>query len=170
MTFMRASVRLVCSTIPLCVPFVSASQTATVVPTQATQQSLSPTAAPLDTADRLEGRLFFSAQERQRMDAARRRGLVVGDDGQLVEAPPSVLNGFVKRSDGNTAVWVDGNVRWNAKSKNADSLLPSDVGGPSEYLKSTNGEVMVVSTKHTAFPKKTVKPRAQRITKPRLLP
>jgi hypothetical protein len=123
-----------------------------------------------DVAKRLEGRLFFSADERQRMDRARKRGLVVGEDGQSVEPPTSVLNGFVKRSDGNISVWVDGVPKWNANSKSADDLVPSDVGGPAAYLKASVGETGAASPKHKVRAKKAVKPRVKKKTKPRLLP
>ena len=122
-----------------------------------------------EAAKRLEGRLFFSPQERQRMDEARKRGLVTGNDGQAVEAPASVLNGFVKRGDGNTTVWVDGVPRWNATGKSTDRLLPSDVGGPAVYLKATVGDAVAIPQKHTKRVKKAVKPRFKKNTKPRRL-
>lgn len=167
-----------CVAIALCVPMIGASQTtATAAPLQPTTQK-SDIAAPdakSDTAKRLEGRLFFSAQQRQRMDIARKRGLVSNDDGQLIEPPVSTLNGFVKRSDGNTAVWVDGVPRWNAKSGSTAGLMPTDVGGPAGYLRSTNVEAPVPSVKTVKRTKKVTKPRvrksgAKKTTKPGLLP
>lgn len=169
MTPMRTSMRLACVGILLCIPLVCAGQT--IAATPPSQQPPKPLPeVSLDAAKRLEGRLFFSAEQRQRMDDARKRGLVSSDDGQVAETPPPVLNGFVKRSDGNTAVWVDGIPRWNARSTNADSLVPGDVGGPAAYLKSSSGETMAASPKHTVHKKKAVKPRAKKRTKPRLLP
>ena len=128
-------------------------------------------AAPaIDTAKRLDGRLFFSATERQRLDQARKRGLVVNDEGIFVEAPPNVLNGFVKRSDGSTAVWVDGNVRWNAQTQSAESLVPSNVGGPASYVTSTNAELIKPpATTSTAKAKRAAKPLLKKIVLPRLL-
>lgn len=173
MTFVRARMRLALIATALCVPPVSTGQTAAAMATPSSS-SLTPPQQPSpavpDTAKRLDGRLFFSAQQRQRMDVARKRGVVSGDDGQLVETPPSVLNGFVKRSDGNTAVWVDGVSRWNAKGGRADSLSPSDVGGPAAYLKASSGESVMPSPKHTVRSKKGVKSRAKKRTKSRLLP
>ena len=159
--------RFVCLGVALGTPLASTAQTAMVVVPAATQQP--PPVTP-EVTKPLEGRLFFSPQQRQQIDTARRRGFVSGDNGQLVEAPPSVLNGFVKRSDGNTAVWVDGDVRWNANSRSVGSLSPGDVGGPSVYLKSTSGEAKALAQRPAAISKKAVKPRAKRITKPRLLP
>ena len=162
--------RFVCLGVALGTPLASTAQTAIVVVPVATQQPPPlPTATP-EVTKPLEGRLFFSPQQRQQIDTARRRGFVSGDNGQLVEAPPSVINGFVKRSDGNTAVWVDGDVRWNTSTRIVGSLSPGDVGGPSEYLKSANGEAKALAQRPAAISKKAVKPRAKRITKPRLLP
>lgn len=159
--------RFVCLGVALGTPLASTAQTALAVVPAATQQP--PPVTP-EVTKPLEGRLFFSPQQRQQIDTARRRGFVSGDNGQLVEAPPSVLNGFVKRSDGNTAVWVDGDVRWNANSRSVGSLSPGDVGGPSVYLKSTSGEAKALAQRPAAIGKKAVKQRAKRMTKPRLLP
>ena len=169
-----------CVAIALCVPMIGASQTpAAAAPLPPTTQKSDIAAAPdakSDTAKGLEGRLFFSAQQRQRMDNARKRGLVSNDDGQLIEPPVSMLNGFVQRSDGNTAVWIDGVPRWNAKSGSTAGLMPTDVGGPAGYLKSTNVETPVRSVRPATRAKKVLKPRikksngATRNTKPRSLP
>ena len=158
--------------IALCAPLVSPGQT--TVPVSATvpapfAQQVAPalTTTSPDASIRLDGRLFFSPQQRQRIDEARKRGGMPENDnqlmdGQLVENPPSVLNGFVKRSDGNTAVWVDGVPRWNANSRSTDNLLPSDVGGPANYLKSTSEEITAPAVKHRARIKKPVKPRVKK--------
>ena len=171
MTQMRSSSRIVLIGIALSIPLAGTSQT--IAPTAAAQAPApQPTRAspetPIETSKGLEGRLFFSAQQRQRMDQARKRGFVSGDDRQSLETPPSVLNGFVKRSDGNTVVWVDGNVRWNAKTSGTVSLLPADVGGPAEYVKPTKAEIPTPSIKRTARAKKPVKPRAKK--NPKQLP
>ncbi len=55
----------------------------------------------------LAGTLFFGQQEREQMDSARRRG-GGSAPGTWERTAPSVLNGFVKRSDGGSTVWVDG--------------------------------------------------------------
>lgn len=171
MTSVRGNLRLACIGIVFSVPLICTGQTVAAVPPSAPQPLPKPLpeASP-EAARRLEGRLFFSAEQRQRMDDARKRGLVSSGDGQVVETPPSVLNGFVKRSDGNTAVWVDGVQRWNAASRTADSLSPSDVGGPAAYLKLTSGETVAPVPKHTARAKKAVKPRTKKRTKTRVQP
>ena len=167
--YTRTSFSLVCFGIALCMPAPVAAQAIVAPsPSQQTVQD-SPTVTP-EMTKRLDGRLFYSAQERQRLDNARKRGPIVGDTGSPMEAPPSVLNGFVKRSDGNTAVWVDGGVRWNAQGKNATSLVPSDVGGPAAYVKASGTQLMTLPPMPTGQAKKVVKPRVAKIQKPRLLP
>lgn len=86
-------------------------------------------AAPLGT-------LFLTPQERAALEAARlRRGLpppivppkAFTDD---IEAPPknATITGLMKRSDGATAVWVNGVIQPNFSRANAQQLTPSDVG------------------------------------------
>ena len=118
----------------LWVPGETAGQTIAAALTTAPAPPASP-AVPPETAKRLDGRLFFSALERQRLDDARKRGLVIGDDGQPVQAPPSVLNGFVKRSDGQITIWLDGQARNKQRSLNARELQPQDVGGNADAIK-----------------------------------
>ena len=86
-------------------------------------------AAPLGT-------LFLTPQERAALEAARlRRGLpppiispkaFTGD----IEAPPknATITGLMKRSDGATAVWINGVIQPNFSRANAQQLTPSDVG------------------------------------------
>ena len=69
------------------------------------------------------------------MDEARKRGLVLGDDGKFAEAPPSVLNGFVKRNDGQITVWVDGEPRNHTRSLKVRDLVPQDVGGNTDAIR-----------------------------------
>ena len=166
----RTNLSLACLGIALCVPASTYAQVI-AAPLPAHQTSQDATIATPEVTKRLDGRLFYSAQERQRLDNARKRGLLVGDTGSPLEAPPSVLNGFVKRSDGSAAVWVDGNVRWNAQGMSASRLVPSDVGGPATYLKVISADAVVPATKPMAWSKKPAK-RANTITipKPRLLP
>ena len=177
MTHTRFSLYLCLIAIALCVPMISAGQMPSPVtlpasPAKQTAAALPPTSP--DATTRLDGRLFFSPQQRQRIDEARKRGVAPGadtqmEDGQPVESQPPVLNGFVKRSDGNTAVWVDGVSRWNANSSSANNLSPSDVGGPANYLKSTSGEIAAPAVKHRARIAKPVKPRVKKIAKRRRL-
>ncbi len=121
-----------------------------------------------DPIQGLDGRLFFSPQERQRMDATRKRGGLSELDLQGADIPPSVLNGFVKRSDGNTAVWVDGNLRWNAQSGRVRGLQPTDVGGSAAYVQASSTEASAAAPLPRARARNVVKPRAKKITKPRI--
>ena len=153
----------------LCKPIAGTCQAA-VLPDQAPPRTTSSTPPLIDSAKRLEGRLFFSATERQRLDQARKRGLMVNDDGQFVEAPPNVLNGFVKRSDGKAVVWVDGEVRWNAQSPNAAALVPANVGAPAEYVKPMAVEPPKPTQTPTLRAKKPTKARAKQASLPRFIP
>lgn len=153
----------------LCKPIAGFCQ-ADLSPPKVQPSTVGSTSLAIDTAKRLDGRLFFSATERQRLDQARKRGMVVNDEGVFVEPPPNVLNGFVKRSDGMAAIWVDGEVKWNAQSQSTPSLVPSDVGGPATYLTTTTVEPQAASTKPNLPAKKVFKPRVRKITAPRLLP
>ena len=87
----------------------------------------------------LAGALFFTGDQRERMERARTRGTSSAD--VSAEATPSVLSGFVKRSDGQSAVWVDGRIRYNVQNDGVRQLQPQDVGGTNErltvFLKST---------------------------------
>ncbi|MEO8385803.1 MAG: hypothetical protein ABI583_11210 [Betaproteobacteria bacterium] len=169
MRVVQAFAALIVIASALCKPITGACQGA-VASLQAQPPTVSSATPTIDTASRLDGRLFFSAAERQRMDQARKRGMVVNDDGNFVEAPPNVLNGFVKRSDGNTVVWVDGSVRWNAQTEGAQNLVPSNVGGPASYVTVINNELIKpVETKSTAKARKNIKRPVKKIVAPRLL-
>ena len=88
---------------------------------------------PAEISHRLSGRLFYTREQRERMDRARARGDAI--PGTTDVAPtPSTLNGFVKRSDGQTMIWVDGQPRYNSTSRELENLRPQDVGGSSERI------------------------------------
>jgi len=54
------------------------------------------------------GRLFFTPQQRAELDA-RRKARVPGKPAAVViEAPSTTLDGYVKRSHGNSTVWLNG--------------------------------------------------------------
>ena len=88
-----------------------------------------PEAIP-STRQALEGRLFFSREQRERLDRARAGGEIVNEE-TAIEPPASRINGFVKRSDGETAVWVDGRARYGVAGEKVERLQPQDVGGNS---------------------------------------
>lgn len=78
----------------------------------------------------LAGTLFFDPIQRARMDRARKT-----DSIEIVDAPtrvePSVINGFVKRGDGRSAIWIDRVARYDIQPGRMDLLQPQDVGGES---------------------------------------
>jgi len=82
----------------------------------------------------LSGTLFFSQRERATMDRLRKTGAVSLDD-IAEQSRPSVLNGFVKRSDGQSTIWVDGQPRFNLASGAIQPLQPQDVGNIHESIK-----------------------------------
>ncbi len=86
----------------------------------------------------LSGTLFFDPGQRASMDRTRKHPVVVSDgdsDGVIPERAPSVVNGFVKRSDEKITVWVDGQMRNDVRSQAAQVLRPEDVGGVSTSIK-----------------------------------
>ena len=81
----------------------------------------------------LAGTLFFDPLERYRMERARKTGSIGIGDISAINDPP-VMNGFVKRSDGRSVIWIDSLVRYNIQSARVDLLQPSDVGNESVTL------------------------------------
>ena len=119
----------------------------------------------------LGGTLFFDPIQRARMDRMRKHAMAVsGGDGEgngVFPAPTSsVVNGFVKRSDGQSVVWVDGEARYNVKSANMALLQPSDVGGASNSVvvnlpsESVKAPVSAKALAKKIQPRKTVRKRA----------
>lgn len=84
---------------------------------------------PIDKVTRpLPGPLLFTPAERATLDAQRKRGEVVVE-GKIVEAPrPPVTNGFVKRSDGSSVVWIDGAAHNVSGLISSKRLLPDLIG------------------------------------------
>ena len=108
-------------------------------------------AAITEVSQPLSGRLFYSREQRERMDRARARGDAI--PGTTEVAPtPSTLNGFVKRSDGQTMIWVDGQPRYNSTSRELANLSPQDVGGSGNRI-----EVLVRESRAANQPKAHVK-------------
>lgn len=82
-----------------------------------------------NTAEPISGTLFFTREQRERIDRARKQGdFVEVEEAVVAERPPRpVINGFVKRSDGADAVWINGQ-RMNLAADAADSISATDVG------------------------------------------
>lgn len=87
-------------------------------------------------AEPLSGTLFFSREQRERMDRARQRGEVVVEEDVVmaVRNQPSIINGFVKRSDGKNVVWVDGGIQRDISKELSDEIVPMSVGGSNQWL------------------------------------
>ena len=90
MTLTQASMRFLSLGIALGSPLAITAQTALVVVPAATQPHSPQPSTPPEVTKPLEGRLFFSPQQRQQIESAGRRGFVSAEDGQIVEAPPPV--------------------------------------------------------------------------------
>jgi len=92
----------------------SALAAAAILPTAAAAQEL--------------GRLFFTPEQRQTLDA--RRKARVPDKPAAAAAPQMRLDGYVKRSDGRSTVWVNGETTDDAPRIPAttDGRLPVHVG------------------------------------------
>jgi len=96
--------------------------------------------AQTQTAERGLGRLFFTPEQRARLDASRREALANLNrpaaplaPAAPKAAPPKVvtLQGVVKRSDGETTVWVNGkavNARFGDSDIGAGSIARDSVG------------------------------------------
>ena len=89
-----------------------------------------------DVSEPLSGTLFFSREQRERIDRARQRGEVVVEEDVVIAVrnQPSVINGFVKRSDGKNIVWVDGEMQRNVSQELSDEMVPMSVGGSNQWL------------------------------------
>ena len=104
----------------------------------------------------LNGRLFFSREQRERLDRLRAGGDMSA--AQITVGPrASGINGFVTRSDGETAVWVDGRVRYKASGENASRLRPQDVGGASNEIPILVSSLRTQGTKGGLLPKTKAK-------------
>ncbi len=75
----------------------------------------------------LVGTLFFDQRERERMNDARKRG-EISFQGTPASDAPSVLDGFVKRSDGKSTVWVDGVQRTMSDARIIARVQSTSVG------------------------------------------
>ena len=82
-----------------------------------------------NTAEPISGTLFFTREQREQIDRARKQGYFVEvEEGVVAEKPRRpVINGFVKRSDGADAVWINGECM-NLAAGAAESISATDVG------------------------------------------
>jgi hypothetical protein len=83
----------------------------------------------------LTGTLFNTHEQRERLDQARQRGGAPEDEVVAAAEPGrSVINGFVKRSDGRNTAWVDDVMKRDPRSEVVEQLEPNVVGGQTRGL------------------------------------
>jgi hypothetical protein len=81
----------------------------------------------------LSGTLFFSDMDRSQLDRARDQVKRGGKTQEIVSNRLSsnmVINGFVKRNDGNTTIWVDDALKTKISAAQSAALYPLMVGSP----------------------------------------
>ncbi len=125
----------------------------------ASTDTQAPRAIP-DSVEPLPGTLFFSREQRERLDRARKRGEVIEDG---IEAPPEtppVINGFLRRADGKTIVWVDGKAYPEGPEKLAQKVQAADVGG------GVAPKISILPDAPQVAVKRAIKPRAKIPPKP----
>ena len=98
--------------------------------TTASARQASAATKPEPTPKVLTGTLFSTHEQRERLDRVRQRGGAPEDEVVAVAEPErSVINGFVKRSDGRNTVWVDDVMKRDPRSEVVEQLEPNVVGG-----------------------------------------
>lgn len=97
-------------------------------------------AAPAGAQD--IGRLFFTPEQREALDA-RRRARVPDKPAPVpvVASPTTRLDGYVRRSDGRATVWVNG-ASVDEGSPQADGRVPVNVGDSDARVRLRPGEVL----------------------------
>ncbi len=126
-----------------------------------------PSATKLEPTPKvLTGTLFNTHEQRERLDRARQRGGVPEDEVVAVAEPErSVINGFVKRSDGRNTVWVDDVMKRDPRSEVVEQLEPNVVGsivGGRARLATNTVTVNSTARKQT-YKKAVAKKRLQKI-------
>lgn len=95
------------------------------------------------------GRLFFTPEQRDALDARRRSRVPEKPaPAPLVIAPTTRLDGYVRRSDGRSTVWVNGDTADDSRPQTDGSVAVSVGDGgprvrlkPGEVLDRSSGEV-----------------------------
>lgn len=113
---------------------LAAIATAMLIPSPVGAEGIAPGAkiAPpgetRPTPEPLGGTLFFSRDQRLQMDRNRDRAPSPGGDVGAVDLSRPTINGFVKRSDGVSAIWVDGKPRSIEDANVVARVQPGSVG------------------------------------------
>jgi hypothetical protein len=120
------------------------------------------TPPPVSTTYRpLTGKLFFTDAERDRLDKARKNGVLIVD-GEVISRSPRV-DGFVKSSSGRTTYWVDGGQRIDATSSNDIAAKPSITGTESAIkIRESGGSPTATTVSKSVSAKATKQPQPAR--------
>ncbi|MBC7622551.1 MAG: hypothetical protein H7232_04105 [Aeromicrobium sp.] len=132
---LRTCIAFLCLSVP-CLPALAQSNPPSTGAGGYTPPPVSTTYRPLT------GKLFFTDAERDRLDKARKDGVLVVD-GEIVARSPQV-EGFVRSSGGRTTYWVDGGQRIDAKPANSVTAGPS-MTGPEASVKFRESGVSTIS-------------------------
>ena len=107
---------------------------------------LSAAAAP--AAAQEMGRLFFTPEQRQALDARRKARVMDKPAAAVVTLPTLRLDGYVKRSDGRSTVWVNGESIGESSQPEAprisgdDARVSVNVGESASRVRLRPGEVL----------------------------
>jgi hypothetical protein len=71
------------------------------------------------------GRLFFTPQQRAELDARRKARVPDRAAEALIESPSTTLDGYVKRSHGNSTVWLNGKPVTEGSDTRRAGIVPS---------------------------------------------
>ena len=94
------------------------------------------------------GRLFFTPEQRQALDARRKARVMDKPAAAVVASPTMRLDGFVKRSDGRSTVWVNGESLPESSQPESprigapDSRVSVTVGESSSRVQLKPGEIL----------------------------
>lgn len=112
---------------------------------------------PVSTTYRpLNGKLFFTDAERDRLDKARKDGVSVVDSDIVARSPQ--VDGFVNSSSGRTTYWVDGGQRIDAKPRDDLAATPKMVGPESRVKFLESGRDSIAPAMSNAVTAKTKEP------------
>jgi hypothetical protein len=108
------------------------------------------------TGSGIEGTLFFSRLQRDQLDRARHqvRSEPSKKGPDITQRPKSsIINGFVKRSDGLTSVWVDEEARAITDATVSAGLDPNIVGAPLSRIRKPEKLQALVREQQTKRPR-----------------
>ena len=71
------------------------------------------------------GRLFFTPEQRAELDARRKARVPDKPAAVLIESPSTTLDGYVKRSDGKSTVWLNGEPVTEGADARRAQVIPS---------------------------------------------